>query len=763
MKNGFFDDQKQEYVILNMFPRRRLINYLWNEETVCQLDHFGSGFTWTKIGYDRKYIESGERLLHIKDLDNNITYSANRNFDNLKFDVYETHVGLGYHTVISEYLGIRTEITTIVPTKGRVVEFRIKIINKSPKKRRINVYFVIFPTPSLTWHDAYSKGYYDSTLKTFVFSHDGIRMSSNYKYTFVSSLKNVDYYDTTEESFVGVYNSINNPIGLKNEHLKNSNSTFHGKFLAVSEFDLNLNENEVYDNLLLASTVIEKEEIEKTNKEYLSFNEFDNELLKQKEIHDKLNSSINVKTKDEVFNSQNNIWLKRQVSIGKTWGRLYGRGFRDVCQDISGFTILDPELSRIKILDTLKYQFEDGNAIRQFLPSYRYPYNDGPSWLPTTILTYINETGDLSILYEKVPYLKGGTWDNVWLNDSYRFEEYEFIDHNETVLDHLERAFNYYLNDKGMHNLVKWYGGDWNDSINAAGLKGIGESVWLTLAVIKALKDYITILNIIGDNKKIDRYQEAINQYKEAIIKYGIVDGHIIYGYTDTGKIVGGKDRIFLNPQTWAVYDDLFDKETLNKLMNEVEEKLKCPYGYMLNYPAYEKGEEDVGRTTYFTPGLVENASVYNHGVCWKIRADSYLGHGDLAYETIKMIRFDNENNQNNGMEPYAVSNMFIGPMDENTPGYAPMSWISGTAGTIFKTTIEDFIGIKPTFNGLVIKPCLPSCWDELEATRIFRGETYAIKYIRSTEYKVICDNEVVDCLPLTGKGSKHEVIVYFK
>ena len=323
--------------------------------------------------------------------------------------------------------------------------------------------------------------------------------------------------------------------------------------------------------------------------------------------------------------------------------------------------------------------------------------------------------------------------------------------------------FSYYLNDKGEHGLVKWYGGDWNDSINTAGLKGKGESVWLTLAVIKAIQDYIEILSILKDEKAIEKYKNAIESYKDAIQKYGFVNGHIIYGYTDTGKIVGGEDRIFMNPQTWAVYDNLFDEKTLNDLMNQVEKELKCPYGYMLNNPPYYKGEADVGRATYFKPGLVENASVYNHAVCWKIRADCLLGKGDKAYETLKMIRFDNKDNLNNGMEPYAVSNMFIGPSDPNTPGYAPMSWISGTAGTLLKVTIENILGLKPTFKGLNINPCLPSSWNSLEVIRKFREETYNIKYIRSNENKVICDDKEVTILPLNGNNSVHNVVVYFK
>ena len=70
---GFFDDKNREYVIKNMFPRRPLINYLWNEKTVCTCNQFGEGFCWGLPDTNRrmidKYPQFGDMLSSYLDVD----------------------------------------------------------------------------------------------------------------------------------------------------------------------------------------------------------------------------------------------------------------------------------------------------------------------------------------------------------------------------------------------------------------------------------------------------------------------------------------------------------------------------------------------------------------------------------------------------------------------------------------------------------------------------------------------------------------------
>ena len=204
---------------------------------------------------------------------------------------------------------------------------------------------------------------------------------------------------------------------------------------------------------------------------------------------------------------------------------------------------------------------------------------------------------------------------------------------------------------------------------------------------------------------------------------------------------------------------NLTDKAELEKCMDTVEKELRCDYGYVQCYPSFDKGSLDIGRVSYFKKGLVENGAVYNHGVAFKIAADCMLGRGDVAYKSFKMISYDNPKNPDNGVEPYAVSNMYMGPENPHIAGYAPMSWVTGTAGWLYRCVSEYICGVKPTFKGLRVEPCLPSGWNGTKVTRKYRGETYEITFVETGKRKLVCDGTETEILPLTGKGAIHKVV----
>ena len=147
---------------------------------------------------------------------------------------------------------------------------------------------------------------------------------------------------------------------------------------------------------------------------------------------------------------------------------------------------------------------------------------------------------------------------------------------------------------------------------------------------------------------------------------YGFEGDRFLYCYNDLDEKIGSKEsvdaKMFLNPQTWAVLAGVADRKNLEKVMDGVEKELKCDFGYVQCAPSFQKGNDNVGRISYFLGGNFENGSVYNHGVAFKAVADCLLGRGDLAYQTLKAISYDNPKNADSGVEPYAVTNMYIGP-----------------------------------------------------------------------------------------------------
>lgn len=53
MKQGFFDDASNEYVIPGGPLRRPMLNYLWNGRFVCAPDNMGGGQAFTRLASGR--------------------------------------------------------------------------------------------------------------------------------------------------------------------------------------------------------------------------------------------------------------------------------------------------------------------------------------------------------------------------------------------------------------------------------------------------------------------------------------------------------------------------------------------------------------------------------------------------------------------------------------------------------------------------------------------------------------------------------------
>jgi len=750
---GYFNDLKKEYVITEMRPRRPLLNYLWNETFLAELSHFGFGESFYRVSplKRRRLILTGDagRMVYIKDRQTGEFYDANRNYKNYDFKKHECHVGIGYHNVISEYKGVEVDFGITIPQEYSAELWQIKVRNTADCAKKISVITSGRVAANVTGHWAYGHANFDQNLGGLYFSHDAYDVEDLYEGIFFKADTKHSSYDVGTVNFKGLYNEWAEPQGLKSEQLSCLGMSFEENYCAALQFDLDLEPNEEKVINIALGVVRSREEAKEITDKCLVKGFYEDTIKGIKAEADRMDSVYTLKTPDEYLNTTTNTWLKRQISLGKTWGRVYGKGFRDVMQDVAGMASFDIEMARKKIKVCLDHMRINGNPIRQFEPINNEPYHDGASWVPATILVYLNESGDLSILDEKCKYIDSDVQDSVF--------------------DHMYRGLRFLLDNRGKHNLVLWGGGDWNDSINNVGYKLIGESVWLSIATVKAITEFCKILEIMGGKEEmiasITKEKEIL---KAAIIEHALEDDRFIYGFNDWGEKVGSEDnkegKHYLNPQTWAVLADMLDYDSLQKLMNGVEQKLKCDFGYVQCAPAYSKKDLHIGRMAYFIPGGYENGSVYNHGVTFKIVADCMLKNADRAYETVKMIRCDNPKNADSGVEPYAVSNMYFGPQEANRPGYAPCSWITGTAGWLYRGITEYIMGVRSEFNGLRIDPCLPSEWQEVEVSRIHRGATYNITIKKTGVKSVVMDGKTLDgnLLPITEKGSVHTVEVTY-
>lgn len=95
--------------------------------------------------------------------------------------------------------------------------------------------------------------------------------------------------------------------------------------------------------------------------------------------------------------------------------------------------------------------------------------------------------------------------------------------------------------------------------------------------------------------------------------------------------------------------------------------------------------------------------------------------------------------------ELFIQSHMYIGPDNPYRAGDAPMSWITGSAGRLYRIFAESVFGIRAEFDGLSICPCFPSHWESAQAERIFRGTLYKIHYKKTGRRRVFVNGKCAD------------------
>ena len=769
MKYGYFDDKNREYIITNPQTPWPWINYLGNEDFYSLISNTAGGYSFykdakfrriTRYRYNNVPMDSGGRYFYIKD--GETTWSPGWKPCKTALDMYECRHGMNYTSILGEKNGVSAKVLFYVPLNTWAEVQKLTLSNNSSETKKLKLFSF---TEWALWNAVSDMENFQRNFSTgeVEIEDSVIYHKTEYKerrnhYAYYSVNAPIKGFDTDRESFIGLYNGFEAPQVV--EEGKARMSKAHGWSPIASHYiEVELKSGESKDLIFIlgyvenneddkweSKGIINKTKAKETIARFDSVEKVDFAFTELKKYWDNLLNIFQLNSGDEKLDRMVNIWNQYQCMIAFCFSRSAsffesgigrGMGFRDSNQDLVGFVHQIPERARQRIIDIAATQFPDGGCYHQYQPLTKHGnndigsgFNDDPMWLILGTITYIKETGDFTILDEMVPF------DND-------------MGIARTMFDHLTVSFDHVVNNLGPHGLPLIGRADWNDCLNlncfsndpnesfqttenkTEGSKA--ESLMIAGLFVVYGRDYTELCDVLGKSEEASRAKKHVNDMIAAVKKHGWDGEWFTRAYDYYGNKVGSKEnvegKIFIESNGWCSMAKIGKEEgMIEKALNSVKEYLDCDYGIVLNNPPFSKYYIEYGEISSYPAGYKENAGVFCHNNPWIMIGETVIGRGDEAWEYFKKIcpSYLEDISELHKTEPYVYSQMIAGK-NAWKPGEAKNSWLTGTAAWNFYAITQYILGIRPTYNGLEIDPCIPTKWNGFKVSRKFRGALYNI------------------------------------
>src|SRR5437868_3258726 len=123
-----------------------------------------------------------------------------------------------------------------------------------------------------------------------------------------------------------------------------------------------------------------------------------------------------------------------------------------------------------------------------------------------------------------------------------------------------------------------------------------------------------------------------------------------------------------------------------------------------------------------------ENAAIFSHPNPWAVIAECKLGRGGRAMKFYDALLpyAQNDGIEVRQAEPYSYCQFIMG-RDHTAFGRARHPWLTGSAGWSYTAATRWILGIRLSFEGLIIDPSIPADWRKFQVTRQWRGAAFEI------------------------------------
>jgi len=756
LRYGYFDNENREYVIDRVDVPVSWTNYLGVKDLCAIVSQNAGGYSFyrnaehnriTRFRANGVPLDRPGHYIYLRDDETGEYWSVSwqpvgKSLDQAR---YECRHGLSYSKFSCDYQDIHAEQTLFIPLDDDVELWDLRIRNTGAKPRRLSVFaYVEFSFHHIEIDNQnlqmslYASG---ADCLDGVIEYDFFYEPSTFHY-FTGSF-NPDSYDTMRDSFLGSYRTETNPLAVEQGKC-NGSAELGGNHCGALQKRLTLGPGEE-SRVVFMLGVGPRGKGQEIRSKYSLLTNVDREFAALKNYWQKKLSVFQCKTPHQGLDTMVNIWTLYQAETCVVWSRFAsfvevggrtGLGFRDTSQDVMSVVHTNPRKCRQRIVELLKAQVSQGYGLHLFdpdwfdpekqkAPAFKSPTiahapdiksmihgmehacSDDALWIVVTACEYVKEAGDLALFDQVLAFADAG---------------------EATVYEHLKRSLDFSAEQVGQTGICKGLRADWNDCLNLGG----GESAMVSFMHYWALCAFVEAARHLGRLKDVEKYSALADRVRAACEKE-LWDGEwYLRGLTANGLKVGSHEceegKVFLESNAWAVVSGAASAERAISCMNAVDKYLFSAYGIHLAWPAFSRPNDDIGFIGRVYKGVKENAAIFSHPNPWAIIAECKLGRGEQAMKFYDSMLPYNQNDliEIREAEPYSYCQFVMGK-DHTAYGRARHPWLTGSGGWNYTAVTRWILGVRLSFDGLIVDPCIPAGWKEFNVIRQWRGATFEI------------------------------------
>jgi cyclic beta-1,2-glucan synthetase len=794
--SGGFNENGHEYVTYlegDSTTPAPWINILANREFGSIVDETGQGTVWhlnsqlnriTPWHNDPVAFDSSS-CIYMRDEESGVVWSPTAAPIREK-EPYRVHHGQGYSRIEHNSHGVEHDLVIFVPAgddaQDRLRIQRLKVRNLGLRKRQLTVTFftewVLGRDREETQLHVISN--WDPVSRALL-ARNAYNSDFSRYIAFAAAVPAPASYTADRTEFLGRNRSAANPAALGRRYLSGRSGAGLDPCAAL-QVRVDLDPGQQSEIAFLLGQAEQIQDVRTTIDGYSRPGKVAESLRKTLGWWDRLLGTIQVRTPERAADLMLNRWLLYQTLSCRIWGRtaLYQSGgafgFRDQLQDVMALVYSRPEIAREQILRSASRQFVEGDVQHWWHPQsgagVRTRCSDDLLWLPYAAAQYVQVTGDVQILEERIPFLECAPLRDGEM-EAYSVPSISMSD--GTLFEHCRRSVEKGFTT-GAHGLPLIGLCDWNDGFNRVGIDGKGESVWLAWFLIEVLRGFRQLCIAVNQAGMADLCLARIRHLETAIEQNGWDGEWYRRAYFDDGVPLGShansECRIDSLAQSWSVLSGGAPEVRADQALQAVEEHLirDTDKLILLFTPAFEHSDRDPGYVRAYPPGVRENGGQYTHAAIWVAMAFARQGNGKRAVELLRMLNPVELTRSPAGIsryrcEPYVLAGD-VYSLDGHV-GQGGWTWYTGSSSWMYRAWIEEVLGFRLRGSSLAIDPTIPAQWPGFEITYAYRTSVYRIhvdnpeRTGRGIAWVELDGTRLQDgIIPLEDDGREHSVRV---